>query len=66
MDKKDMFTIACDVLAGAASVTVIVLAYKEYKMTMNDHERIEHLEDTVKWMVKSDLDLQKESDQSKN
>ena len=33
---------------------------------MDDHERIEHLEDTVKWMVQSDLDLQKESDQNKN
>ena len=42
------------------------LAYKEYKTTMNDHERIEHLEDTVKWMVQNDLNLQKESDQSKN
>lgn len=66
MDKKAMFTIASDVLASAASVIVIVLAYKEYKTTMNDHERIEHLEDTVKWMIQSDLDPQKESDQSKN
>lgn len=66
MDNKDMFTIASDVLAGTASVIVIVLAYKEYKTTMNDHERIEHLEDTVKWMVQNDLNLQKESDQSKN
>jgi hypothetical protein len=66
MDKKDMFTIASDVIAGAASAIVIVLAYKEYKTTMNDHERIEHLEDTVKWMVQNDLNLQKESDQSKN
>lgn len=66
MDKKAMFTIASDVLASAASVTVIVLAYKEYKTTMNDHERIKHLEDTVKWMIQSDLDPQKESDQSKN
>lgn len=66
MDKKDMFTIASDVLAGTASVIVIVLAYKEYKTTMNDHERIEHLENTVHWMVQSDLDIQKESDQSKN
>lgn len=66
MDKKVMFTIASDVLASAASVIVIVLAYKEYKTTMNDHERIEHLEDTVKWMVQNDLNLQKESDQSKN
>jgi len=30
------------------------------------HERIQQLEDTVKWMVQLDLDLQKESDQSKN
>ena len=29
-------------------------------------ERIQQLEDTVKWMVQLDLDLQKESDQSKN
>lgn len=63
MDKENMLTIACAVIAGAIS---IALAYKEYKKTMNDHERIAHLEDTVKWMVQSDLDLQKESDQSKN
>lgn len=66
MDKKDMLTITSAVIAGAASVISIVFAYKEYKTTMNDHERIEQLEDTVKWMVQSDLDLQKESDQSKN
>ena len=66
MDKKDMLTITSAIIAGAASVISIVFAYKEYKTTMNDHERIEHLEDTVKWMVQSDLDLQKESDQSKN
>lgn len=66
MDKKDMFTIASDVIACGASAFMIILAYKEYKTTMNDHERIEHLEDTVKWMVQNDLNLQKESDQSKN
>lgn len=66
MDKKDMFTITSDIIAGAASAIVIFFAYKEYKTTMKDHERIEHLEDTVKWMVQSDLNLQKESDQSKN
>lgn len=66
MDKKDMLTIASAVIAAASGAISIVFAYKEYKTTMNDHERIEQLEDTVKWMVKSDLDLQKESDQSKN
>lgn len=66
MDKKDMLTIASSVIAAASGVISIALAYKEYKTTMNDHERIEQLEDTVKWMVQSDLDLQKESDQSKN
>ena len=66
MDKKDMLTITSAIIAGAASAISIVFAYKEYKTTLNDHERIEHLEDTVKWMVQSDLDLQKESDQSKN
>lgn len=66
MDKKDMLTITSAVIAGAASAISIVFAYKEYKTTMNDHERIKHLEDTVKWMVQSDLDHQKESDQSKN
>lgn len=66
MDKKDMLTIASAVIAAASGVISIALAYKEYKTTINDHERIEQLEDTVKWMVKSDLDLQKESDQSKN
>lgn len=66
MDKKDMLTITSAVIAGAASAISIVFAYKEYKTTMDDHERIQQLEDTVKWMVKSDLDLQKESDQSKN
>lgn len=66
MDKKDMLAITSAVIAGAASAISIVFAYKEYKTTMNDHERIEHLEDTVKWMVQSDLDHQKESDQSKN
>lgn len=66
MDQKDMLTIASAVIAGTASAISIVFAYKEYKTTMDDHERIEHLEDTVKWMVQSDLDLQKESDQSKN
>lgn len=66
MDKKDTLTITSAIIAGAASVISIVFAYKEYKTTMNDHERIQQLEDTVKWMVQSDLDLQKESDQSKN
>lgn len=66
MDKKDMLTIASAVIAAASGAISIAFAYKEYKTTMNDHERIEHLEDTVKWMVKSDLDPQKESDQSKN
>ena len=66
MDKKDMLTIASSVIAAASGVISIALAYKEYKTTMNDHERIEQLEDTVKWMVQSDLDLQRESDQSKN
>lgn len=66
MDKKDMLTIASAVIAAASGAISIVFAYKEYKTTMCDHERIEQLEDTVKWMVKSDLDLQKESDQSKN
>lgn len=66
MDKKDMLTIASAVIAAASGAISIALAYKEYKTTMNDHERIEQLEDIVKWMVQSDLDLQKESDQSKN
>ena len=66
MDKKDMFTIAGAVITAASGAISIALAYKEYKTTMNDHERIEHLEDTVKWMVQNDLNLQKESDQSKN
>lgn len=66
MDKEDMLTIACAVIAGATGAISIALAYKEYKKAMNDHERIEHLEDTVKWMIQSDLDLRKESDQSKN
>lgn len=66
MDKKDMLTVASAVIAAASGAISIVFAYKEYKTTLNDHERIQQLEDTVKWMVKSDLDLQKESDQSKN
>ena len=66
MDKKDMLTIASSVFVAASGVISIALAYKEYKTTMNDHERIQQLEDTVKWMVQSDLNLQKESDQSKN
>lgn len=66
MDKKDMLTVASAVIAAASGVISIVFAYKEYKTTMDDHERIQQLEDTVKWMVQSDLDLQKESDQSKN
>ena len=66
MDKKDMLTITGAVITAASGVISIALAYKEYKTTMNDHERIEHLEDTVKWMVQNDLNLQKESDQSKN
>ena len=66
MDKKDMLTIASAVIAAASGAISIVFAYKEYKTTMNDHERIQQLEDTVKWMVQSDLDLQKESDQNKN
>mgnify|MGYP001771655390 FL=1 len=66
MDKKDMLTIASSVIAAASGAISIVFAYKEYKTTMNDHERIQQLEDTVKWMVQGDLDLQKESDQSKN
>lgn len=66
MDKKDMLTIASAVIAAASGAILIAFAYKEYKTTMNDHERIQQLEDTVKWMVQSDLDIQKESDQSKN
>lgn len=66
MDKKDIFTITGAVITAASGVISIALAYKEYKMTMNDHERIQQLEDTVKWMVQLDLDLQKESDQNKN
>lgn len=66
MDKKYMLTIAGTVITAASSVISIALAYKEYKATMNDHERIQQLEDTVKWMVQLDLDLQKKSDQSKN
>lgn len=66
MDKKDMLTIASAVIAAASGVISIALAYKEYKTTMDDHERIEQLEDTVKWMIQSDLDLLKESDQNKN
>lgn len=66
MDKKDMLTIASSVFVAASGVISIALAYKEYKTTMNDHEQIRQLEDTVKRMVQSDLNLQKESDQSKN
>ena len=66
MDKEDMLTIACAVIAGATGAISIALAYKEYKTTMSDHERIQQLEDTLKWMVQLDLDPQKESDQSKN
>lgn len=66
MDKKYMLTIAGTVITAASSVISIALAYKEYKTTMNDHERIQQLEDTVKWMVQLDLDPKKESDQSKN
>lgn len=66
MDKKDMLTISIAVIAAASGAISTAFTYKEYKTTMNDHERIQQLEDTVKWMVKSDLDLQKESDQSKN
>lgn len=66
MDKKDMFTIAGAVVTAASGVISIALAYKEYKTTMSDHARIQQLEDTVKWMVQLDLDLQKESDQNKN
>lgn len=66
MDKEDKLTIACAVIAGATSAITIALAYKEYKTNTSDHERIEHLEDTVKWMIQSDLDPQKESDQNKN
>lgn len=66
MDKKDIFTITGAVITAASGVISIALAYKEYKTTMNDHERIQQLEDIVKWMVQLDLDLQKESDQNKN
>lgn len=66
MDKKDMLNIASAVIAAASGAISIAFAYKEYKATLNDHERIEQLEDTVKWMVQNDLNLQKESDQSKN
>lgn len=66
MDKKDMFTIAGAVITAASGAISIALAYKEYKTTMYDHERIKQLEDTVKWMVQLDLDIQKKSDQSKN
>lgn len=66
MDKKYMLTIAGTVITAASGVISIALAYKEYKTTMNDHERIQQLEDTVKCMVQLNLDLQKESDQSKN
>lgn len=66
MDKKDMFTIAGAVITAASGVISIALAYKEYKTTMSDHARIQQLEDTVKRMVQLDLDIQKESDRSKN
>lgn len=66
MDKEDMLTITCAVIAAATGAISIAFAYKEYKTNTNDHERIEHLEDTVKWMIQNDLNLQKESDQSKN
>lgn len=66
MDKKDIFTITGAVITAASGVISIALAYKKYKTTMNDHERIQQLEDIVKWMVQLDLDLQKESDQNKN
>lgn len=55
MDKKDMLAITSAVITAASGVITIALAYKEYKTTMNDHERIQ-----------LDLDPQKESDQSKN
>ena len=65
MDKKDILIIlACGAVAAVSSVADIIVTYKEYKTTMNDHERIQQLEDTVKWMVQSDLDLQKELNQS--
>lgn len=66
MDKKDMLTIASAVISSAYGAISVVFAYKEYKTTMNDHERIQQLENTVKWMVPSYLDIQKKSDQSKN
>lgn len=66
MDKKDMFTIASAAITAASGVITTALAYKEYKTTMNDHERIQRLEDILKWMVQLDLDTQKKSDQSKN
>ena len=65
MDKKDILIIlACGAVAAVSSVADIIVTYKEYKTTMNDHERIQQLEDTVKWMVQSDIDLQKELNQS--
>ena len=66
MDNEDKLTIVCSVVAVATGAISIALAYKEYKTNTSDHERIEHLEDTVKWMIQNDLNLQKESDQSKN
>lgn len=66
MDKKDIFTITGAVITAASGVITIALAYKEYKTTMNDHERIQQLEDAVKRMIQLDLDPKKESDQSKN
>lgn len=48
MDKNDMFAIASAAITAASGVIIIALAYKEYKTIMNDHERIQQLEDTPK------------------
>ena len=66
MDKKDMLSIACAVVTAGCSIASLWCAFKDYDTNAKNNERIQQLEDTVKWMVQSDLDLQKEPDQSKH
>lgn len=55
-------TVAC-ALVGAAGLASLACAVVELKTTLGDHSRIQQLEDTAKWMMQGDLDLQKETDQ---
>lgn len=62
MEQKDYINIAVNagiLVLGFANLCYI---WKGYDISKHNNERITQLENTIQWMLKEDLELQKETD----